>query len=609
MAKYQAPLKDSRFILNEVFGAEDEWAGMSATEEVNAELAEAILEEGARVTQAELLPINLSGDAEGARFEGGKVTTPKGFKEAYRVLAEGGWMGLGGNPEYGGQGMPKMLTVAFEEMLYATNTSFALYPALNAGACLAMDSHAPEAVKRMFLPRMYAGDWLGTMCLTEPHCGTDLGMIRTRAEPLEDNDEVLDLPRYRITGTKIWITGGEHDMVENIVHLVLAKLPDAPEGTRGISLFLVSKHLLDGNGEPAEANAVSCGSIEHKMGIKGSATCVMNFDGAEGVLIGEPHQGLAAMFTMMNYERLSIGLQGLGLGEVAYQSAMDFAAERLQSRAPKGAVAPQKPADPILVHPDVRRMALEARTWNETGRAFAVLVGQQLDRVKYHADSEVKAAADDLVQFLTPVAKALLTDRGFDATVMAQQLYGGNGYCVEWGAEQYVRDARIAMIYEGTNGIQAMDLVGRKLYRNRGAYVSRFVMLVRDELSAQNDDGDTQCFAEACQQELERLERVSEQLIARAQDNPDELGAAASDFLNLTGLCVYSYLWLRMARAAARGLKEKGACGEGFYRRKLALGNYFVSRILPRAVALEAQVAAGSASLMAFSLEDFTPEQ
>ncbi|WP_158772963.1 acyl-CoA dehydrogenase C-terminal domain-containing protein [Cobetia sp. L2A1] len=609
MAKYQAPLKDSRFILNEVFGAEQEWAGMAATEEVNAELAEAILEEGARVTQAELLPLNLSGDAEGARFEAGKVITPKGFKEAYRVLAEGGWMGLGGNPEYGGQGMPKMLTVAFEEMLYATNTSFALYPALNAGACLAMDSHAPESVKRVFLPRMYAGDWLGTMCLTEPHCGTDLGLIRTRAEPLEGDDVLLGLPRYLITGSKIWITGGEHDMVDNIVHLVLAKLPDAPAGTRGISLFLVSKHLLDAAGEPAEANAVTCGSIEHKMGIKASATCVMNFDGAEGVLIGEPHQGLAAMFTMMNYERLSIGLQGLGLGEVAYQSAMDFAAERLQSRAPSGAVAPGKPADPILVHPDVRRMALEVRVWNETGRAFAVLVGQQLDRVKYHGDSEVKAAADDLVQFLTPVAKALLTDRGFDATVMAQQLYGGNGYCVEWGAEQYVRDARIAMIYEGTNGIQAMDLVGRKLYRNRGAYVTSFAEVVRAELSAQDDDVDTQCFAEACQQELERLERVSDQLIDRAQENPDELGAAAGDFLYLTGLCIYSYLWLRMARAAARGLKEEGACGDGFYRRKLALGDYFMSRILPRAVALEAQIAAGAPSLMAFSLEDFTPEQ
>ena len=609
MAKYQAPLKDARFILDEVFAAEQEWAGMAATEEVNVELAEAILEEGARVTQAELLPLNLSGDAEGARFENGHVTTPKGFKEAYRVLAEGGWMGLGGNPEYGGQGMPKMLTVAFEEMLYATNTSFALYPALNAGACLAVDSHAPESVKQVFLPRMYAGDWLGTMCLTEPHCGTDLGLIRTRAEPLEGDDPLLGLPRYRLTGTKIWITGGEHDMVDNIVHLVLAKLPDAPPGTRGISLFLVSKHLLDADGQPTAPNAVSCGSIEHKMGIKGSATCVMNFDGAEGVLIGEPHQGLAAMFTMMNYERLSIGLQGLGLGEVAYQSAMDFAAERLQSRAPTGAKAPDKPADPILVHPDVRRMALEVRVWNETGRAFAVFVGQQLDRVKYHADDAVKADADALVQFMTPIAKALLTDRGFDATVMAQQLYGGNGYCVEWGAEQYVRDARIAMIYEGTNGIQAMDLVGRKLYRNRGAHVASFAALVRAELERQADDAQTRPFAEACKTELARLERVSEQLLARADDNPEELGAAACDYLYLAGLCVYSYLWLRMARAAARGLAQAGASGEGFYRRKLALGEYFVARVLPRAVALEAQINAGAAPLMAFSLEDFAPEQ
>ncbi|MFD2438166.1 acyl-CoA dehydrogenase C-terminal domain-containing protein [Modicisalibacter luteus] len=505
---------------------------------------------------------------------------------------------MGGNPEYGGQGMPKLLTVAFEEMLYATNTSFALYPALNTGAALLLDHHATDAIKRTYLPRMYAGEWLGSMCLTEPHCGTDLGLIKTRAVPNVDGDT------YAITGSKIWITGGEHDMVDNIVHLVLAKLPDAPEGTRGISLFLVPKRKVGADGEAGEPNSVVCGGLEHKMGIKGSATCVMHFEAAEGMLIGEPHQGLAAMFTMMNYERLSIGIQGLGLGEVAYQSAMDFARERLQSRAPNGPAAPDRPADPILVHPDVRRMALNVRAWNEGGRAFAAFVAQQLDRVKFHPEEGVRDEAQALVALLTPVAKAFLTDRGFDATVEAQQVYGGNGYCVEWGAEQYVRDARIAMIYEGTNGIQAMDLVGRKLFRNRGAYVTCLLALIRGDLETL-DKQEVSDFKQAVQQEAERLGRVTDELLERADGRPEELGAAAVDYLNLTGHVVYAWLWLKMAIAAQAGLDGQGTAGERFYRSKLAVGRHFINRMLPRTEALERQIRAGAKPLMTMDDEDF----
>ena len=599
MAFYRAPLTDMRFVLNEVLEAPKLWAAMPATAEFGAELADAILEEGARVTEAELFPLNQTGDAEGCHLKDGEVTTPAGFKAACKTLAEGGWLGLGGNPDYDGQGLPKMLTVAFEEMLYATNASFALYPALNNGATLLLDQYAPDPIKQTYLPPMHRGEWLGTMCLTEPHCGTDLGLIKTRAEPLADD-------RYAITGSKIWITGGEHDMVDNIVHLVLAKLPDAPAGSRGISVFLVPKFKVNADGTLGERNALSCGGLEHKMGIKGSATCVMNFDGAEGILIGEPHQGLATMFTMMNYERLSIGIQGLGLGEVAYQSAMDFARERLQSRAPSGPAAPDKPADPILVHPDVRRMALNTRAWNEGGRAFAAFVGSQLDCVKFHPDAEAREQAADLVALLTPIAKAFLTDRGFAATVEAQQLYGGNGYCVEWGAEQYVRDARIAMIYEGTNGIQAMDLVGRKLSRNRGAYVERFAEAMRADLASEASDT-LAPFKRACEQELARLETVTAALLKRADGHPEELGAAAHDYLQLFGHVTYAWMWWKMARAAEHGLRQDGPAGAAFYRAKLSVGRHFIARMLPHTLALEQQIRAGAEPLMALDEAAFYP--
>ncbi|WP_110658075.1 acyl-CoA dehydrogenase C-terminal domain-containing protein [Salinicola halimionae] len=600
MADYRAPLVDMRFIREEVLNAEQEWQTMPATAELNAELADAVLEEAGRLVEAELFPLNQSGDAEGCHFDGHEVSTPDGFQSAFQELAQGGWCGLGGNPDHGGQGLPKLLTQSFDEMLYAGNAGFALYLTLNNGAALLLDAHADEVTRSLYLPRLYAGEWLGTMCLTEPQCGTDLGLIKTRAVP-DGNG------RYAITGSKIWITGGEHDLTDNIVHLVLAKLPDAPAGAKGISLFLVPKRHVHEDGSVGNANGVVCGGLEHKMGIKGSATCVMHFENAQGILIGEPHQGLATMFTMMNYERLSIGIQGLGLGDVAYQGAMAFARERRQSRAPGGAAEPGQIADPILMHPDVRRMALDVRAWNEGGRLFAAFVARELDRAKYHPDGEVREVAADLVALLTPVAKAFLTDRGFATTVEAQQIYGGSGYCVEWGAEQYVRDARIAMIYEGTNGIQAMDLVGRKLVRNQGAYLHRFAEQMRADLDGQLDgagSADTRVdpalvpFRVAADIELARLERASEVLIEASKVDPAAAGAAAHDYLQLLGYTAYTWMWWKAARAARRGLAEQGVSGEAFYRAKLMVGQHFLERQLPQSEALESQIAVGPAGLM-----------
>src|SRR3990167_2743831 len=463
MPEYKAPLRDLHFVLHEVFAAPSLWDRLPAlADTVDADTADAILEEAAKVTGTLIAPLNRSGDEEGALWLAGEVRTLAGFKEAYATYIKGGWVGLSGNPEYGGMGMPKMLAVAFEEMLYAAGSSFVLYSALSSGACLAIDAHASAELKNTYLPPMYQGRWAGSMCLTEAHAGTDLGMIRTRAEPQADGS-------YRITGSKIFITGGEQDLTENIIHLVLAKLPDAPAGDKDLSLFLVPKVIVNADGSLGPRNAVSCGSIEHKMGIKASSTCVINFDGASGYLIGEANKGLAAMFTMMNYERLSIGIQGIGCAEASYQAAAAYARDRLQSRAASGKVAPAKAAAPIIVHADVRRMLLSMKAMTEGGRAFACYVGQQLDLAKFSADAEERQQADALVALLTPLAKAFFTDIGLESCVHGQQIFGGHGYISEWGQEQLVRDVRIAQIYEGTNGIQALDLLGRKVVANGGA--------------------------------------------------------------------------------------------------------------------------------------------
>jgi alkylation response protein AidB-like acyl-CoA dehydrogenase len=575
-----------RFVLNDVFKANDLWASMSRTREVTADLADAILEEAAKLTEGLLAPLNRSGDEEECQWDNGVVTTPRGFKEAYKTYAENGWTALSGNPEFGGQGMPKMLSVLFEEMLHAANTSFALYPILSNGATLAIDSHASEELKQTYLPKIYSGEWTGTMCLTEPHCGTDLGILRTKAVSQTDGS-------YAITGTKIFITGGDHDLVENIIHLVLAKLPDAPKGSKGISLFLVPKFLLDENGNRTERrNGVSCGSIEHKMGIKGSATCVMNFDNAKGWLVGEINNGLACMFTMMNYERLSIGLQGVGLGEVSYQNAAIYARERLQGRAVGGAQNPEGNADPLLVHGDIRRMLLTMRAINEGARALAVYVGSQLDQVKFSDDESVRKHAADRVELLTPVCKSFFTDRGFDNTVMGQQCFGGHGYIREHGMEQFVRDARIAQIYEGTNGIQALDLAGRKVTRNGGKLVAPFLDEIDSFIAGEGQHEVLNPVRESLSEAVILLREATNFLIAETARDANAANALAVEYLDIFGYVTYAWLWAKMMVVAA---DQSG----DFFATKVQVGYSYFERLLPRVHALSTQLRAGCTRIMA----------
>ncbi|MBK5001657.1 acyl-CoA dehydrogenase [Pseudomonas sp. S31] len=590
MPEYKAPLRDMRFVLHEVFQAPALWARLPAlAQHVDAETADAILEEAAKVTGSLIAPLSRNGDEQGVHWHEGAVSTPNGFRQAYATYAEGGWVGLAGNPQYAGMGMPKMLAVAFEEMLYAADSSFALYSALSSGACLAIDAHASDALKNTYLPPMYAGRWAGSMCLTEAHAGTDLGLIRTRAAPHADG-------HYRISGSKIFITGGEQDLTENIIHLVLAKLPDAPAGARGISLFLVPKFLVGDDGRLGERNTLSCGSIEHKMGIKASATCVMNFDGAVGYLLGEANRGLAAMFTMMNYERLSIGLQGIGCAEASYQSALDYARDRLQSRAAGGPLNPGKAADPIIVHADVRRMLLTIKALNEGGRAFACYVGQQLDLARYADDQQERLAAEALVALLTPVAKAFFTDNGLECCVHGQQVFGGHGYIREWGQEQRVRDVRIAQIYEGTNGIQALDLLGRKVVANAGATLRAFTAEARMFAGAHETP-----FSKALLEALARLETLSDWLLEQSRVDANAVGAASVEYLHLFGYVAYAYMWLRMvAVAQARHDQEPE-----FYGAKLATAEFFFARLLPRTLSLEASIRSGSAALYGLAAEQF----
>jgi alkylation response protein AidB-like acyl-CoA dehydrogenase len=590
MADYKAPLRDMRFVLNEVFDVAKLWAELPAlAETVDAETAAAVLEEAGKIIGGTIAPLNRSGDEEGCTWSAAGVKTPAGFIEAYKAYAEGGWVGVGGDPNYGGMGMPKAISAQVEEMVNAANLSFGLYSMLTAGACLAINAHASEELKQKYLPNMYEGRWAGSMCLTEPHAGTDLGLIRTRAEPQADGS-------YKVTGTKIFITGGEHDLTENIIHLVLAKLPDAPAGAKGISLFLVPKVLVNADGSLGARNAVSCGSIEHKMGIKASATCVMNFDGATGYLIGEPNKGLAALFTMMNYERLSIGIQGIGCAEASYQNAVRYARERLQSRAPTGPVAQDKAADPIIVHPDVRRMLLTMKALTEGGRAFACYVGQQLDLAKFSEDDEERKAAASLVALLTPVAKAFFTDTGLESCVHGQQVFGGHGYIREWGQEQLVRDVRIAQIYEGTNGIQALDLLGRKVVADGGAALRRFAAEVRS-FAQQHESA----YAGELLAELERLESLSGWLLEQARGNPAEIGAASVEYLHLFGYVAYAYVWARMAAVAQARRSEDKA----FYAGKLATAEFFFRRLLPRTLSLEASIRASAAPLYGLDAEQF----
>jgi len=571
MLEYQAPQRDFEFLLFELYQVEDHWRDIPAFAEVGADLAKAVLIEGGRLAAEVMAPLNQAGDEEGCHWQAGEVTTPAGFKAAYQAIAAGGWLGLSGNPDYAGQGMPKMLGCLLEETFWAANPSLYLYGTLSVGAAICIEAHGSPEQKALYLPRIYGGEWSGAMALTEPHAGTDLGLIRTRAEPAADGS-------YRITGTKIFITSGEHDLAENIVHLVLAKVPGAPAGSKGISLFIVPKFLPDSAGNPGERNRFASGSIEHKMGIRGSATSVMNFDAAVGYLVGAENQGLPGMFTMMNYERLSVGLQGLGAGELAYQQAARYARDRLQGRSPLGPRNPAAAADSLLVHPDVRRMLLTIRTLTEAGRAFAVFVGLQLDRAKYLQDQK----AQILSELLTPVAKAFLTDRGFECAVLAQQVFGGHGYIREWGVEQIVRDARIAQIYEGTNGIQAHDLIGRKVLRDGGAALRELLDLVDLQQAAEEFRADLGAA-------VERLQQTTDSLLARAAQDPALPGAVATDYLDLVGYTLYAWLWARMAQVA--GADEFGAA-------KRACAAFYFARLLPRAAGLAESIASGSSAVM-----------
>ncbi|WP_201602434.1 acyl-CoA dehydrogenase C-terminal domain-containing protein [Psychrobacter submarinus] len=589
MAVYNAPLNDMRFILNDVFRAHEFWQSTDKLAHVDMDTVDMILEEMARLSKNVLLPINRSGDEEGATFEGdGVVTTPTGFKEAYKQYAESGWVGLSGDPEYGGQGFPKMVTMLTEEMIFTTNQSFALYPNLTVGATLCMNAAASEEQKETYLEKMYAGEWSGTMCLTEPHAGTDLGIIKTKAVPNDDGS-------YDISGTKIFITGGEHDLTDNIIHLVLAKTPNAPEGSKGISLFIVPKFLVNEDGSLGERNTLAVGSIEHKMGIKASATCVMNFDNAKGWMVGAENTGLASMFVMMNYERVTMGLQGLGGTELAYQNAVIYANDRGQGRSDTQLQSPEKPADAIIHHADVRRMLLNAKANSEASRCFAMYVAQNLDKEKFSDDPEVAKAAAARVALLTPVAKGFLTDKALEATIDCQQVFGGHGYVREWGMEQIVRDTRIAQIYEGTNGIQALDLLGRKVARNNGKYINNFLSEIRDFVNNMQADHQVK---QATLAATDKIENLTTTVLANIGERKNEINGCAVDFMHAFGYLCYSYMFAMMVEAA------DGKEGE-FYTNKAKLADYFVGRILPRIDAHVQMVETGSDPMMDFDLAYF----
>jgi alkylation response protein AidB-like acyl-CoA dehydrogenase len=588
MYGYRAPLRDMRFVLHELLGLE-RLAELPGYAEATPELVDSALEQAARLAEEVLAPLNRSGDEEGCLYENGVVRTPKGFKEAYERFREGGWTGTAAAPEWGGMGLPKLVNFVLTELFSAANMSFATYPGLSEGAYRAIELHADPALQRMFLPKLAEGAWSGTMCLTEPHCGTDLGLIRTRAAP--DGDA------FRITGTKIFISAGEHDLTENIVHLVLARLPEAPAGIAGISLFAVPKFLpleRDGSWAAGERNGVRCAGIEHKMGIKASSTCTLQFDDARGWLIGQPHKGMRAMFTMMNAARLGVGLQGLAAAEGSYQKARTYARERLQGRSLAGAVAPEGPADPIIVHPDVRRNLLAAKAFIEGSRALAYWVGWQIDAAERHPDPAERQAAEDLAALLTPVVKAFLTDQGFAATNLAVQVFGGHGYIRETGVEQFVRDARIAQIYEGANGIQALDLVGRKLPQHTGRLLRRFfhplaAFLEEHQAEAELIGPLAKAFA--------RLQQATLLIAQKGLKDPEETGAAASDYLALFGHVALGWMWARMALLAREKLPLANG-DAGFYEAKLHTARFYLLRTLPQANAHFQALAAGKDSLM-----------
>lgn len=596
MATYKAPLRDMRFVLYELHDG----AALSALpglEDMTPELFDPVLEEAAKICEEVLFPLNRPGDEEGCVLDNGVVRTPQGFIDAYRLFREGGWTSITCDPAYGGQGVPNLINGLVTEMICSANLSFGLYPGLTHGAYQALLAHGSDTLKDAYLPKLVDGTWSGTMCLTEPHCGTDLGLCRTKAIPQDDGS-------CRLTGTKIFISAGEHDLTENIIHLVLARLPDAPPGIKGISLFLVPKFLPNDDGTPGPRNGVSCGAIEHKMGIKASATCVINFDDAKGWLVGEPHKGMRAMFTMMNEERLAVGLQGLGLAEASYQGAVAYARERLQGRSLSGVKHPDKPADPIIVHPDVRRMLLTMRASAEGCRALGAWVGRAVDLQNHAPDERTRREAEDFVALMTPIVKALFTDLGFEAANHGVQAMGGHGYIREHGMEQFVRDARIAQIYEGTNGVQALDLVGRKIGAHMGRYLRTFFHPVHDFLQSRGDNEAMERYVAPLAKAFVRLQQATAQIARIGMKKPEEAAAAATDYLRLFGFVALAYQWARMAEIAQAKLAEGTGEGE-FYRAKLATAAFFLEKMLPQTGALFSQIMAGGATLIDFPEDAF----
>ncbi|MGH6612169.1 MAG: acyl-CoA dehydrogenase C-terminal domain-containing protein [Burkholderiaceae bacterium] len=603
MPIYKAPLRDQKFVMHEVLGAVDVLRQLPRYAELDADTLNQVVDEAGKFCEQMLLPLNQVGDAEGCSYDAAtrSVKTPRGFKQAFDAFRDAGWPGLAGESEFGGQGLPHLLQIAFYEMQYSTNQAWASYAGLTIGASECLLLHGTDEQKSTFLSKLTSGQWTGTMCLTEPQCGTDLGLIRTKAEPQVDGS-------YRLTGNKIFITAGEHDLAENIIHLVLARLPDAPQGTKGISLFVVPKFLPEGSGADAKVgarNGLYCGGIEHKMGINGSATCQISLDQAVGWLVGAPNKGLNAMFTMMNGARLGVGVHGLGLTEIAYQNAAAYAKDRLQGRSLSGVKAPDKPADPIIVHPDTRRVLLTARAYAEGARVFAYWVAMMADVQFHHPDEQQRKFADDMMALMTPVVKAFMTDNGFNCTSDCLGVLGGHGYIREWGMEQFVRDARINMIYEGTNTIQSLDLLGRKVLMDNGARLKSFGKLITEFIEANSASSEMSEFVTPLADLGDKVVKLTTEIGMKAFANQDEAGAAAVDYLRIIGHLVYAYFWAKMAKVALDRVKADGDNVDSFYRDKLAVARFYFQRLLPEVDSRIAAARSGVKNLMELPVEAF----